>query len=329
MPTPGPDSRGSGSFRTCSSSPFSCITPEEEQRSINDLVNAVRLAFEIAHVVEYQAALEEDQSPEWAAARRLERVWTIGATFFGLTPEEINQLVRCTSDDARELGGLLAVDMGETVNVHRLLSEAEDARVAHSIGMQQRTSELEERNEELKQEAEKDQLTGAFNRGWFDETLATRFEQAQSMNGTIGLVFVDADHFKAMNDTHGHQAGDAVLIELVRRLQEVVGTTGQVCRYGGEEFAIILPGSTIQASGAIAERARLAVADRPFDLRGTGARVDDAAVTISLGVAGFDPVAQSVFANPAALLAAADRAVYVAKESGRNCVRAMRPRVAA
>jgi len=139
--------------------------------------------------------------------------------------------------------------------------------------------------------------------------------------GQLSLIFVDADHFKAVNDAHGHLAGDAVLVELSRRLLDYFGDRGLVCRYGGEEFAIILRDVDRVEAARLAEGARVAIESEAFDLSAVPDTVDSLKVTISLGVAAVTFGELDRFADHTQFVNAADRAVYAAKKSGRNCVR--------
>ena len=134
------------------------------------------------------------------------------------------------------------------------------------------------------------------------------------------MIFLDADRFKAVNDTHGHQAGDCVLIALAQTLMDHAPEEGLVARYGGEEFAIILPGYDRKAAARVAETLRLKVEQRSIECE------DDLVlnITVSMGVASYD--GKRFFRKPEQLVEAADKAVYAAKSAGRNCVRVFAPR---
>ncbi|WP_170304188.1 ligand-binding sensor domain-containing diguanylate cyclase [Duganella radicis] len=177
--------------------------------------------------------------------------------------------------------------------------------------LEARTRELELSQEALRERALRDGLTKAWNRAAMLEMMDQAIQKAQRDGGRFLLCLLDLDHFKRINDTHGHLAGDAVLRELVRRLNACVRPYDLVGRYGGEEFLVLLPDLT-QANGAArVEAMRMAVASVPFDIGEQGALT----VTSSFGVAEFDP------ARPAAgleLIRRADQALYRAKELGRN-----------
>jgi diguanylate cyclase (GGDEF)-like protein len=156
-------------------------------------------------------------------------------------------------------------------------------------------------------EAVVDPMTGLFNR----LTLAARFTDAQQRaagtGGSIGLVMCDVDHFKAINDTHGHDRGDVVLQELADRLRASMRDSDVAYRVGGEEFVVLLPGRDADAAQRVAERIRTAVAAAP--LAGLP-------VTVSAGVVSAEGGQETLVA----LLREADAALYLAKQSGRNRV---------
>jgi diguanylate cyclase (GGDEF)-like protein len=167
----------------------------------------------------------------------------------------------------------------------------------------------------LRELATRDQLTGLLNRREFDRILAEEVERSLRFGHPCSLVMGDIDHFKAVNDTHGHPAGDAVLREVARRLEAELRTVDRLARFGGEEFAMILMETDGAAALAIARRAGAALERAPA---GGGA---GAGVTMSFGVAAMPQDADS----GAALVAAADRALYAAKARGRNCAVAADP----
>ncbi|MFI5952203.1 diguanylate cyclase [Cryptosporangium sp. NPDC051539] len=155
-----------------------------------------------------------------------------------------------------------------------------------------------------------DGLTGLRTRRRFEEELTTQCDRSRS----VGVMLLDVDHFKQVNDVYGHQAGDAVLSELANRLATSVRAGDLVARYGGEEFAVLMGATDLATATAIAERTRSAVADRPFVVEGGF----ELPVTISIGIAIWDagPGADA----PTDLLREADRRLYKAKADGRNLV---------
>ena len=138
------------------------------------------------------------------------------------------------------------------------------------------------------------------------------------------MILADIDRFKVVNDRYGHQAGDAVLVELAARLKNAVRGMDLVCRYGGEEFAVILPGASVLDVASIAERLRVSVRESNMEAGGGPGLEDGLEITISLGGAVYDRDTEKVLNSPELLVKAADQALYVAKDSGRNCVRVFR-----
>ena len=242
---------------------------------------------------------------------------------------EIKKLVAGVVEDGIELSRLLRVSIGARPDLSAVLAQAEDARVEQQLTMQSEFERLRHTNDELARETITDGLTAIGNRRHFDDTLAQRFEQARSFHSRLGVVLIDADEFKGVNDTHGHQAGDAVLVELAQRAQEQVGDRGMVCRYGGEEFAIILPGADRRAAAAMAEAVRRRIESVPFDLSAVENTPDGVTVSASFGVAVFESEVSALLNTPNRLVQAADKALYAAKQAGRNCVRVFsaRPQV--
>lgn len=158
----------------------------------------------------------------------------------------------------------------------------------------------------------RDGLTRAYNKKFFKDRLDTEFAYARRHNTLLSLVMFDVDHFKRVNDTYGHLAGDSVLVHLVRLAQATIRTEDVLARYGGEEFAIICRGIALLNAGILGERLRARVEQEVFECQGT--RIP---VTISVGVAAL-PEANATSAVD--LVRDADTALYEAKRSGRNRV---------
>jgi len=165
--------------------------------------------------------------------------------------------------------------------------------------------------EALHFQATHDGLTGTWNRTTIIDLLHREFELAGRSASVTGVMMLDVDHFKKVNDTHGHQVGDAVLREVTRRIQQAVRSYDLVGRYGGEEFLVVLPDCDAEQVQKCAERIRLAMTAEPVSSGCAGV-----AITVSVGTAILDPLST----NEKDALAAADTALYHAKNSGRNRV---------
>ena len=186
------------------------------------------------------------------------------------------------------------------------------ARVKTQIRRHRYGVELRESVSSTMQLAVVDELTGLYNRRYFDRHLGLMFTKAQQQGRHMSLMMIDLDHFKSVNDTHGHGAGDDVLKEFALRLQRNIRGVDLACRYGGEEFVVLMPDTDASVAGSVAERVRSAVADRLFT-------IDDEetlALTVSAGIASIG----NDDASPEALLKRADNALYEAKHKGRNRV---------
>ncbi len=166
--------------------------------------------------------------------------------------------------------------------------------------------------EELQELSISDPLTSLYNRRFAQETLTREIHRAHREQGSIGIITLDIDYFKRVNDRFGHDAGDAVLKAVAAELQTSVRGGDIACRMGGEEFAIMMPGASLNVARQRAEHLRAAVAA----LRVRHAQVDLPSVSMSCGVAAFPD--HGVTAD--ALLRASDQALYRAKEAGRNRV---------
>jgi diguanylate cyclase (GGDEF)-like protein len=167
---------------------------------------------------------------------------------------------------------------------------------------------------EVSRTARLDQLTGLSNRRHFDEELKRTLDQTDRFGGSCALVLADVDHFKAVNDTHGHEAGDRVLKAIAQVMRDLVRTTDICARIGGEEFCAILPQTGADGAVELAERLRANVELVPVRWHDRELRV-----TSSFGVATY--VAGGGALKRSHLFEAADRALYRAKGDGRNCVR--------
>jgi diguanylate cyclase (GGDEF)-like protein len=180
--------------------------------------------------------------------------------------------------------------------------------LAREIG---RRAQAEDKLEEL---ATTDALTGLKNRRKFDTEIDTEWRRAARAKVPLALLMIDADHFKAYNDTFGHQAGDQMLVGIAICISDSVKRAGDcAARYGGEEFAVLLPGCAAADAMGVAETIRLKVQEW------------SEATTVSIGVASLTPV---VTVEWSALVTAADKALYAAKASGRNsCVVATVPQL--
>jgi diguanylate cyclase (GGDEF)-like protein len=159
---------------------------------------------------------------------------------------------------------------------------------------------------ELQQQAITDPITNLKNFRYFESCLGTELERAKRHNRPLGLLMIDIDHFKEYNDSEGHPQGNSILFKISRLFEKHLRNFDVVCRYGGEEFSVILPDTDLKSSELVAERLRSAV-EKEFSK-------DKKPITISLGISNFPLMGKTY----KAIIEGADQALYRAKEMGRN-----------
>lgn len=194
-----------------------------------------------------------------------------------------------------------------SINLLLLLAQrlrANNATVATNIRLQR----------EYKRNAQVDALTGLYNRRWFDEALPRFVKRFARGAQPLALLMIDVDHFKRVNDEHGHPAGDAVLVAVANTLRTAVRPTDLVARYGGEEFVIILPETTGKGALGVAERLRTSVKKTPIQ-DSSGKPLPP--VTISCGGSVLEELPEPTAAG---IVAAADARLYKSKQTGRDRV---------
>lgn len=259
---------------------------------------------------------------------------------FNISKGDLEHEVQITSKD--EIGNLAAAFNRMTMNLRENQKALEKIRgtatAQPTAVMTQRTGEtaefmlerqmkeIKELEKQLREQAIRDPLTNCYNRRYLEETLEREFSRAAREKYSISLVMVDIDNFKHVNDTCGHVAGDRVLKGVSDKLQQLTRESDVVCRYGGEEFLIILPNIDLESAHRRAEEWRQAIQNLSFsvqpgfDEESQGRTTLQASiqiqVTVSIGIACFLPNR----ANKEQVIDFADRALYRAKKDGRNRV---------
>ncbi|QGM45419.1 PleD family two-component system response regulator [Methylocystis heyeri] len=219
-------------------------------------------------------------------------------------------LVAEEEERARILRGL---DLGVNDYILRPIDRNELlARVRTQLRRKRYADTLRENVQAAFELAIVDALTGLHNRRYLETHLSSELDQAAQNGRPLSLMILDVDHFKSVNDTYGHDAGDEVLKGLAQRIRRVVRSADLVCRLGGEEFVIVMPDTSLAVAGKVAERVRAAVEMEQFLIDAKGNSIP---VTISVGLA-----ERGADANPDALLRRADKALYNSKTTGRNRV---------
>jgi diguanylate cyclase (GGDEF)-like protein len=202
---------------------------------------------------------------------------------------------------------------GERIMTVRELREGDKIHLGPTMVLKFTCDSIEESfQRQMYDAALRDGLTKVFNKKYFLSRIETEVAYARRHANELSLVMIDVDHFKHVNDSFGHLAGDSVLVKLAKLGSAAIRVEDVFARYGGEEFAVLCRGVPRDGAAVVAERLRVIVEQTAFDY--AGRRMP---ITISLGVAGTP---NNMFKTAADLVAAADEALYAAKRAGRNCV---------
>jgi diguanylate cyclase (GGDEF)-like protein len=245
-------------------------------------------------------------------AMRLRQLEDKVAAWFGKASSFVDGALGSIERSVQEFAEAIRIDT-EGLNPTQMLEQARMELINVSLAATSALSHAESKVVELETKATTDALTGLCNRAFFDAAMTSEWHRRKGVDrpAPLGLLMVDVDHFKRFNDTYGHPVGDDVLRALGRALRSAVRDSDLVCRYGGEEFAVICPGTAGAALQAVAERIRRAVdACRLQTPKG------EERVTVSIGAC----VLASTASSPEGLVVRADEALYEAKRAGRNRV---------
>lgn len=249
-----------------------------------------------------------------------ERVARVASRLLGIEGDRLQELLTRVSQVLPDVAALYDTEIISPRQAAGITDQARDILAARNLHLlqqvtetQQRVQEMEHATRHLRESANRDVLTGLHNRRRFDEVLETEFLLASENGWPLTIAFIDLDHFKTVNDTHGHLAGDAVLAAVARVLSGHLRKRDFVMRYGGDEFVALLPGTGIEQARGVFERLREAVVAQVFEGSG-GAQFH---ITISIGLAShMDGTRRATSALD--LVRAADRALYEAKGGGRD-----------
>ena len=275
----------------------------EAEGEVGDVVRCVALGGWLADIW-----LCEDKA--LATRRASERAEDI----FGMDRVSLSPVLEAMGEQIPTFSALFEVALVESDDILFTLDQARELLVRFNIQAAFKVVSLEAHTKKLEERAGRDELTGLSRRGRLDAFLGEAFAHARRADRALSVLFCDIDHFKSINDDHGHQAGDKVLEGVARLLSGAVRGGDMVGRYGGEEFVVVLPGLDSQAAVSVAERIRVRVEATPHWLP-SGAPLY---ITISVGVATSSP--EQCFLTGEQLVGAADAALYKAKRAGRNRV---------
>lgn len=279
----------------------SYLTPEHD---VDILVHPADAVFQVtgAH---YELALVAMALTDFDPLRVCSQIRTLEHTR--------NLPIILVADESDKPKVVRALDLGVNDFIMRPVERNElAARVRTQIRRQRYALELRQSVNNTMALAVTDDMTGLYNRRYFDRHLGVMLGKAQSQDRDMALMILDIDHFKSVNDTYGHDMGDAVLKEFAARLKRNIRGVDLACRFGGEEFVVLMPDTDFRQAEAVAERVRQSIADRVFEIGGGR----PLSVTVSAGVT----LNESASDTPESLIKRADVALYRAKREGRNRV---------
>ena len=283
-------------------------SPENATLEVQSIVHCVA----IGNVVADMFITEKD------SVIALDEFYRLANQWFALTRPDAELMLVQIHSQTKEMLQLFDLPTSDLAHHEDILAQANDALMQITLQAQHQSTQLEQQNRKLSDQAYTDALTGVANRRRFDESVREQFEAARCSGKPLSVIFLDGDRFKSFNDTYGHATGDRVIIALAMCLSQVVGDRGLVTRYGGEEFAVILPGADLRTATVMAEQVRQKI-ERVTVRSDKGQSLG---VTASIGAAAYEGV---FFTSAEQLVKAADQGVYAAKDSGRNCVRIFTP----
>ena len=265
------------------------------------------------------------------SVQKIREVHTIFDSVFDIRGECINELIdsvatksitilssfEVPSEDLRPFSQILQ-DVNEELNslntsYEYLVLELREAKEKAEM----LAHELQNANRKLLDLAFRDGLTGLYNHRYFQEEMDRELDRSQRYQRSFSLIIFDIDHFKQVNDTYGHPAGDDVIIAISRMAEKSVRMSDILARYGGEEFAVILPEANFSDVKVVAERIRSDIENMSVTVNGIPLKV-----TVSVGYTSYRHVSHIKEKGP--IISMADRALYTAKQCGRNAVFAMR-----
>lgn len=254
---------------------------------------------------------DDDEALPAAVAQTVQRL--------GIEESRLAETLELLNEDFCEVESLFETSLQDYKLSENLIDQAKEALLMRNLQAIQQTDNLmetaerlESRTQDLEEKTRRDGLTGLYNRAYLDATLKHEFEMSKKRGWSLAVMFVDLDHFKQINDTYGHQAGDEVLQNTAKLLCDGTRDDDLVARYGGEEFVIVLPGIGEKPARVVAERLMKAFRNATHDVKAD----EEIVVTASIGVAIMGE--GNRFASTEDLVTSADKAVYVAKHEGRN-----------
>lgn len=292
---------------------------DDHQRSADRIVDALRKKHAVTVEHDPRAAIEQARADNY------------DVMLVSLDLKETDGLRLCSQirslDETRHLPLIILVDAGEEARLLRGLDLGVNdylirpidrnemlVRIRTQIRRKRQSDFLRAALVESVEASVIDALTGLHNRRYLNTHMKALIDKALEQDTQLAVIVADIDHFKSVNDTHGHDAGDLVLRQFAGRFKENTRSVDLACRFGGEEFVLVMPNTDLEAAYHIAERLRVSVSAAPFDI-GHGQQID---VTTSVGIS----ILEFADDTPETIFKRADNALYAAKRSGRNLVMA-------
>jgi len=219
--------------------------------------------------------------------------------------EMLREVIDSMKDGLRSVEELFEVNLFDSEKITQIVNEAKELLALQTIA----------KVKELEEQTNRDSLTGAMNRKFFDEIIHREFQISIRYQIPLTIAMIDIDHFKKINDTYGHITGDEILSSFSQTILHLIRDDDFFCRYGGEEFALILPGTPLQAARNVTQRLKDAISRISHKTEDNS----EVGVSASIGVATCLN-GKPHFETPIELIKAADTALFAAKRSGRNCI---------
>ncbi|MDP6979458.1 MAG: GGDEF domain-containing protein [Myxococcota bacterium] len=250
----------------------------------------------------------------------LEALKTAAKDAFGMDMAACQNLLEATEAEIGQVVEMLGLTCSDPAQIAEIRGRATEHLVKQSLALNEQmvavsadSEELKKRNTDLEARATTDALTGLRNRGFFDEWIESELSRAVQNKAPIGLLMLDIDHFKSVNDDHGHQAGDQMLRAVAKAISDTAREDDIVCRYGGEEVSVICADTDAEALTQLAENLRAAVGE--VEVHADGEPIQR---TVSIG--GYAHATGSASLTTEQLIEFADKELYRAKSEGRNRV---------
>ncbi len=295
-------------------------SPEEIEKHSGEDGDLIRALVTACAVGEYFC------SPHTAKA--LTYLKTVAAQFYDLSSENLNAYLEQVDLRIKEAADLLNTTTDELLSPSDLMAQAMEqlAEISIQADLQKREADsltqrmeeerrkLQDQNEKLQEQVFRDPLTGLYNRRFFDEALGHEIKRATRQGNAIGVLFLDVDHFKSLNDTHGHKFGDTVLMRIGEILQDCVRSSDIAARYGGEEFVVLAVDTSEAGLKTFAERIRHSIEEEYFQ---NGVQVVPVTASVG-GVVSVHSAEEDGLQHR--LVESADASMYESKRRGRNCI---------